>query len=198
MNSPFLFPFRKIGIILLYTALIVCVSSCMIFRTARFAQCTFHFKEVTQLEGVGVDLKGKSQLSSLNFKQGTRISRSLLKKKMPMNITVALEVQNPNSGLAAMSRVDWILVLKGKEVLRGSNDQRVSVPGNGGKALLPLTVQFDLFEALKGESPKETRSFLWKLTKKTKDPNVFTVKLKPHFYILKKEIPYPGYVNIRY
>ena len=173
--------------------LFAALQSCIVTRSLQFANCDFNFKEVKTFKANGVDVLNMSSLSDLNMGSKMSLSKSLLTGKMDVNIDMNLDVVNSSKGKAVLNTVDWILLLKKKEVLTGTTDSRLMIEA-GQTGLLPLKFSFDLFKILSDSDISD----LWDIAQNPSNPDLFTVKIKPSVQIAGQQVKYPGYININY
>ena len=171
------------------------LSSCAILKTARFAQCEFSFKDVSQLSAKGISIKGKSGLSSLSFKEAAVLGSAVTQKNVPINLDVNVLVKNPNEKEASLNKIDYIVLLDKKQILDGTTNQRIKVKGNG-QAVLPLSFTFELFKAMEGKSFSEIAEVLWDVASDSDNPDHLQIKIRPYFYIGNQQIKYPGYISV--
>lgn len=178
--------------------LVIFATGCMFTRSARLSQCDFNYDEVMELKVNGIDVLGKDELSDLNAVQSFSLSKAIAQRSLKVDMLTNIEITNPNANKAVLNTVDWILQIKNKDVLSGTTSQRIIVEGNDGKAILPLSVSFDLFKTLNDYSFSETMSILWDIAENPENPNVFTFKVKPAFQVAGRQMKYPGYIRIKY
>ena len=186
--------FKKIVFVLSILSLGV-FQSCSLSKVMRFAECEFVFKEITKLEATGISIKDKSSVSSLSFMNAAKLAGAFAKEDMQILLDLDLLVKNPNTKEALLNRVDYIVLLDGEQILDGTTNERISVPG-GGSSTLPLKFNFDLFQVLSGKSTIEVGQILWDLAADTKHPKNMKIKIKPYFTIAKQQVKYPGYISV--
>ncbi len=119
-----------------------------------------------------------------------------LSGKLPLGFTVNVEVQNPNPQKATMNELYWILFIDEKEITQGKVGDRLTVPPDGGRAIMPVDVHIDLFEVLTGESADAVVNFGMNLSGSGGTPSRIKLKVKPTIYVGMKRIKYPGYFII--
>lgn len=176
-----------------YILLIAVLQACIVAQTKRLADCDFNFKEVTKLHANGVDVLRVKSLSELNLAENVTLSKGVLQNKMAISTNVLLDVKNNSNGKAALNAVEWILLLKNKEVVRGNTDQKLALEA-GETGVLPLNFTFDLFKVL----AESNMSDLLALAEDPFNSGALTIKIKPSFTIAGKQVKYPSYINVKY
>lgn len=78
---------------------------------------------------------------------------------------------------------------------RGAVSQRFEIP-SGGNAILPLKMQFDLKEVLKGETVQSLINFGLNLADASGKPSRITIKAKPAIIVIGQNIVCPDFITI--
>ncbi|HAH59745.1 MAG TPA: hypothetical protein DCL86_16510 [Bacteroidales bacterium] len=168
-----------------------------ISQTASLARCEFRLKTVDQLKLAGVNIQQVNQLSDLSLSDAARITTAIATGgSLPLTFTLNVEAKNPNSSLAGMNRLDWILLIDDIEMVSGVNEDRLQIPANGGTSVLPLSIAINLKEALKGKSGEAIANFGLNLAGAGNRPTRITLKAKPTVIVRGQSIAYPGYITI--
>ena len=105
----------KKTLIILFVAL--GLSSCEVLnqvaQMANFANCTFDFDSVNQIQMLGVNLSKGMQKTDLNAAQLLTLANAIMNKQLPVTFNANVKVNNPNSIAASMSKMDYVLSLNG-------------------------------------------------------------------------------------
>lgn len=187
----------KRTLIILFVAL--GLSSCdllnQVAQMATFANCTFDFKNIDHIQMLGINLgKGMSK-NDLNATQLLNLANALMKKELPVSFNVNLNVDNPNSIAASMTKMDYIVSLNGKQVISTTMNNRVNVPANSNQTVtIPITT--DLFQLFSGESAEAILNLAFKLAGASSDPVNLGLQVKPYITINNQQLAYPNYITI--
>ena len=187
----------KKTLIILFVAL--GLSSCdlltQVAQMANFANCTFDFKNVDHIQMLGINLgKGMSK-NDLNATQLLNLANALMKKELPVSFNVNIDVDNPNSIAASMTKMDYIVSLNGKQVISTTMNNSVNVPANSNKTVtIPITT--DLFQLFSGESAEAILNLAFKLAGASSDPVNLGLQVKPYITINNQQLAYPNYITI--
>ena len=187
---------KYLSVLLLIVSLVSCDVLQQVDQMKNFAKCKFRLKSVKNIELAGIDIQQIQSVSDLGLIDLGIITAAFAGGRLPLDFTLNLEVQNPNNETAAMNRLDWILLIDDIEMVRGTNNDRVSVPANGGISILPLSMSFDLLKTLSGESGEAVMNFGFNLAGMGDRPTRITLKAKPTIYVGGQAISYPGYISI--
>jgi LEA14-like dessication related protein len=175
--------------------------SCDVLQQAQelyaFSKCKFRLNTINNITVAGVNVQEIDQFSDLNFMDAAKLTAAVLQNKMPLDFILDVETKNPNNKSAALNKLDWILFIDDIEMTRGTTNQRVEIPANGGVAGLPLHINVDLFKALSGETKDAILNFGMNLAGQGDKPTRVMIKAKPTVYVGGKNINYPGYINIK-
>jgi len=183
--------------LLLILVMVPILSGCDILsELVSFTKCEFRLKSMTDTELAGVNIQELSSFKSLNLLDAGRITASLFTGELPLSFRLNVEIKNPNTTTAALNQTDWILLIDGIEMTRGINNDRVEIGANGGKAVLPLDLKFDLKKVLSNESKDALLGFAFNLADPSGAPTRVTLKVKPTVMVGPSPLAYPGYITV--
>ncbi len=185
------------------TVMILCVAlglaSCdvltQVAQMANFANCTFNFDSVNNIQMLGTNLSKGMTRENLNISQGLALVNAIAKKSLPVTFNVNLDVKNPNSIAASMAKMDYILTLNGKQVVSTTLNQAINVPANSNNTVsIPITT--DLFQLFSGESADAIVNLAFKLAGASSNPVNVGLKVKPYISIGNQQLAYPDYLSM--
>ena len=187
----------KKTLIILFVAL--GLSSCEVLnqvaQMANFANCTFNFDSVNQIQMLGVNLSKGMQKSDLNAAQLLTLANAVMKRELPVTFNVNVKVDNPNAIAASMAKMDYILSLNGKQVVSTTMNQGVNVPAQSSNTVsIPITT--DLFQLFSGESADAIVNLAFKLAGASSDPVNVGLQVKPYITINNQQLAYPNYITM--
>lgn len=189
----------KIKTIIAAMALIMTVSSCDTVRQAagsayNMVNCKYDYNSVSALSVAGINLS-----KGIQFTDIPRVT-SLLSgnaSSVPLNMTLNLDVSNPNETRAAMSGLQYILSIDGIQFTTGSVDKPLSIEP-GQKQMLPVQIGFDLAGMLRGESADAVmgiaKNFLGIGDKKSE----VSLQVKPSFDVAGHKVTSPIYIPVTF
>ena len=187
---------KKIFLIVLVT---IGLTSCDVLQQmsqmANFAKCTFDFNSVNSVEMLGLNLRKGMTKSDLNVNQAIALTRALVNKSLPVTFNVNLDVTNPNSSPASMTKMDYILTLNDKRVIATTLDQTINVPANASNTVT-IPVSTDLFQLFSGESADAIVNLAFKLAGASSDPVNVGIKIKPYITVGGQQLAYPDYITM--
>ncbi|MBO7460434.1 MAG: LEA type 2 family protein, partial [Bacteroidales bacterium] len=156
---------------------------------------TFDFNSVNSVEMLGLNLRKGMTRSDLNVNQAIALTRALVNKSLPVTFNVNLDVTNPNSSPASMTKMDYILTLNDKRVIATTLDQTISVPANASNTVT-IPVSTDLFQLFGGESADAIVNLAFKLAGASSDPVNVGIKIKPYITVGGQQLAYPDYITL--
>lgn len=183
---------------LLFLAVFLSFSGCDVSKQVsgayNMAQCKYDFNSVSGLNISGMDLsKGIQPLQIVQL-------TSLLTGKpssVPLNMTLNVDVTNPNSSAALLNGLQYILSIDNVQFTTGSVNEKLNVPA-GGKQLLPLVIGVDLAALLKGESKDAVGNIVKNLVGVNDQKSQVTLQLKPSFMIGNQAVSSPVYIPVNF
>ena len=179
---------------------VITLNSCSVFQQtseiATFAKCDFRIESARNMKLAGVNIQDKSSLSDLSIMDMTKIGSVLAGGTLPLNFDLNVQVRNPNPGMAAMNKLDWILIIDDIEMTRGILNERVEIPSNN-VITVPVAMSLDLMKSLSGKSGDALINFALNLAGSGSRPTRIKLKAKPSVMIGSSPIEYPGYITIK-
>lgn len=183
--------------ILALTILITTLSGCSVLsELTALKKCEFSFHSAKDPVIAGVDVMRIRSYSDLSFLDGQRIVTNIIQKQLPFGVTANIEVRNPGAITAAVNNIDWIAYIDDIQISSGRIEDRIEIPGNGGTAIIPVRIETDLFEYLKGDNPKSMLNFGLNLIDAGGQPTRLSLKIKPSVYVGGTSLSYPGHFTI--
>ena len=175
------------------------LSSCnlltQVAQMANFANCTFDFNSINHIQMLGVNLSKGMTKDDLNATQLLNLANALMKRELPVTFNVKLDVENPKSIAAAMSKMDYIVSLNGKQVISTTMNNSINVPAKS-KNTITIPVTTDLFQLFSGESADAILNMAFKLAGASSDPVKLGLQVKPYITINNQQLAYPNYITI--
>ncbi len=187
---------KKALIVLFVTmGLASCDILTQVAQMANFANCTFNFNSVDHIQMLGFDLSKGMSKTDLNTMQLLSLTNAITNRQLPVTFNVNVDVKNPNSIAASMTKMDYILSLNGKQVVSTSMNNSINVPANSSNTVtIPITT--DLFQLFSGESADAIISLAFKLAGASSDPVNVGLKVKPYVSINGQQLAYPDYITM--
>ena len=187
---------KKALIVLFVTmGLASCDILTQVAQLANFANCTFNFNSVDHIQMLGIDLSKGMSKTDLNAMQLLSLANAISNRQLPVTFNVNVDVKNPNSIAASMTKMDYILSLNGKQVISTSMNNSVNVPANASNTVtIPITT--DLFQLFSGESADAIVNLAFKLAGASSDPVNVGLKVKPYINVSGQQLAYPDYITM--
>jgi len=184
--------------LLFFISIISLVHGCAILsELTALTKCEFSFHSAQNPSVSGIEVNNKHSFSDFNLLDGQAILRNLLNKTLPFEITANVEVKNPGTTTAAVNSIQWIAFIDDVQVAVGTVSDRVEVAPGGGTSLIPIRIQTDLFDYLKGDNPRTMLNFALNLVDAGNQPTRISLKIKPSVLIGGQSVLYPGYFTIQ-
>ncbi len=157
--------------------------------------CTFDFNNVNNIQMLGINLNKGMTKNDLNVSQLLTLTNALINKSLPVSFNVNLDIDNPNSITAAMTKMDYVLTLNGKQVANTTLNQGINIPANSkGSVSIPITT--DLFQLFSGESADAIVNLAFKLAGASSEPVNVGIKVKPYININGRQMAFPDYITL--
>jgi hypothetical protein len=175
-------------------------NSCGITRQGHemkaLSKCEFRYEGIKRATLAGVDVSRVTGLYDLEVDDESTLFAALTFGKLPLDVTVKVGVKNPSQSMAAMDRLEWILLIDGIEMGTGVVTDRVIIAPGGGTAIIPISFSTELVTLLSAKSGDAVMTFGLNLAGTADKPSRITVKVKPTIVVGESAIQYPGYITL--
>ena len=164
-------------------------------QMANLRNCEFRYEGIERISLAGIDLSGIKSLHDLGFINSGKILEAGSRGSLIADLNIKIGARNPNSSLAAMNRLEYIVLLDGNQLLNGSLDQRIEIPAKG-ETTFSVEVKTDLLKALQYQSTQSLINLALNLADEGQTVSHITIKVKPAIAIGSGFINYPGYITL--
>lgn len=171
-----------------------CSTAKQVSQAYNLTQCTYSYNSVSALSVAGIDAMKSPSLGTV-AQIGNLLTGGL--SSVPVNMTVNLDVKNPNQSAAAMSGLQYILSIDDIEFTRGEVSQNFEVAA-GDSAVLPLAIVFDLAQMLKSDSADAVVGIAKNLLGVGSQKTKITLQLKPSVKVAGYTVPSPVYIPVSF
>ena len=162
-----------------------------------FGKCDFRIESTKNMKLAGVNIQDKRGISDLSITEIAKIGGAIAGNSLPLVFDLSIEAKNPNTVLAAMNKLDWILLIDNAEMTRGVLEKRIEIPANT-TTTFPVGINIDLMKALGGKSRDALINFALNLAGMSNEPTKIKLKAKPTIYFGTTPVEYPGYITIKH
>ena len=191
---------KKIYILLVMAGCIL-LSSCDILNDmmnqanslANLKNCEFNLKNVNNVNVAGVNVKNLSQ-GKLTAADVVKLVAAYQSKQVPLTMNVNMDVKNPTTQEAALSVLDWILAIDGKDMASGTNTQRYTIKPST-TSTVPLGVSTDLGDMFSQKGLEALKTFASSFTNEGISSKV-GLKVRPSLVAGNTTIPFPSYFTL--
>ena len=159
-------------------------------------QCEFRYGTLENPVLAGVNIADLEKVEDFTLKDMGLLAQSIFQGKLPLTFTIYIEVQNPNTEIASMNKLEYIAFIDEAQIAEGEINKRIEIPA-GGIASVPIEIQTDIIEILHKEPRNALINFTLNLADASKKPTRVGMKIKPYIRIGEKDIVYPGYIRIK-
>lgn len=147
-------PIPRFQVLFLMSALLVVVSGCATLQQfAALGKVDFSLDRVSDLRLAGIDLSGVNSYSDIGFTEAAALALAVTQKRLPLDLQVHVMAENPadNNVDARLMRMDWTLLLQGRETLAGVLENETLL-SPGQPTDIPITISLNLVEFFEGSA----------------------------------------------
>lgn len=160
---------------------------------ANLANCEFALKNVDNVSVAGVNVKNltKGKLSATDV---VRLVAAYQSKQVPLSMNVNVDITNPTTTQAAMTAMDWILAIDGKDMANGVNSKSYTIKPST-TTTVPLGVNTDLGNLFSKEGVESLKNFASSFTNEGISSKV-GLRVKPSISVGTTQVPFPNYIKL--
>jgi hypothetical protein len=179
---------------------VLIVTSCGINKQAQqikaLEQCEYKLINASSVTVAGTDIKKLINQENINLAGLPALALGFLRQDIPLKATLAVEITNPSSNLAAINNFDYIILINKQEIANGIVDQAVQI-GAGQKIQVPVQLNANIYKFLSnGKTLEEITKFLSAPSTGTTAVGLVTIKIKPSIRVGSELVKYPGFITI--
>ena len=195
---------KKIGLLAI-AAFFGILSSCGVSRQVSeakiFADCIYDLKSIDQVTLAGIDInefKNIKSLEDFDIAKYPRVALAALRKDIPLELRVNLDITNPTRNKAAINQMEYKVLLTNNEIFSGYVNELVEVFPGTGKTTVPIKLSANIYQLLSDNKTRdEFVNLVTSLTgKSSSKPSKLVIKLKPTLDLAGKQMNYPGYITM--
>jgi len=156
--------------------------------------CKYSYNSISNLSVAGINASNGLSVSSI-VKVTSILSGQA--QSIPLDFTLNIDVNNPNTGAALMSGMDYIISIDDIQFTTGRINQSLNIAA-GQTQKLPVTIGIDLATLMKNNSQSAiteiAKNFLGIGSQKS---NV-SVQLRPTFNVGQSRVTSPVYIPVNF
>lgn len=188
---------RKSIILVLFT---LGLASCGINKQAQqikaLKDCQYKITSVDNARLAGTNLKKLFNDGDINIGSLPGVALGFLRKDIPLDATINLQITNPSGVAAAINQFDYKILVNHTDLAEGTVHQNVNV-AQGQTTTVPVSIRSNVYKLLTNQ---DILNDVMKAAKRTsgsdKSLGLLTIKIRPTFMIGNTPIKYPGYISI--
>ncbi len=177
-----------------------CTVSKQIKEAKAFGDCKYAITSIDSIYLAGTDVRELRNIKSIKDFDPTKypaLGLALMRKKVPLDLRVNLDINNPTKQLAAINQLEYIVLLSNREIFKGILNRRIEVYPGTGSTKVPVQLSTNAYDLLMNDETRESFiSMVQSLSGKSDTaPSRLTVKIKPTLAVGDRQVNYPGYIT---
>jgi hypothetical protein len=177
-----------------------CGVSRQVSEAKAFGDCKYKIASADSIYLGGIDVREFRNIKSINdldLAKYPRLGLALLRKDLPLDLRVNLDINNPTRKKAAINQLEYKVLLTDKEIFNGFVNEKIEVYPGSGSTRVPVKLSANVYKLLTNDATRdEFINMVLALSGKSgSKPAKFTVKVKPTLDLAGKQINYPGYLT---
>jgi len=113
----------------------------------------FRLKSIDNFKLAGIGVANKNTLNDFSITDGLKLTQAFSGNRFPAEFVLNVEAKNPNDGTGtnkssslALERLRWTLYIDNVRTIDGDITNKIEVPAKGGSTIIPIFINFDLYE----------------------------------------------------
>ncbi len=177
-----------------------CGVSRQVSEAKAFGDCKYKIASADSIYLGGIDVREFRNIKSigdLDLARYPRLGLALLRKDVPLDLRVNLDINNPTRKKAAINQLEYKVLLTNSEIFNGFLNEKIEVYPGSGSTRVPVKLSANVYKLLTNDATRdEFINMILALSGKSgSKPTKFTVKVKPTLDLAGKQINYPGYLT---
>lgn len=160
---------------------------------ANLTNCDFSLKNVSDVSVAGVNVKNLTQ-GNLTATDVVKLVAAYQSKQVPLAMNVNVNIKNPTETEAAMTAMDWILAIDGKDMANGVNSKSYTIKPST-TTTVPLGVNTDLGQLFSKEGLESLKNFASSFNNEGISSKV-GLRVKPSMNVGTQVIQFPNYIKL--
>ena len=160
---------------------------------ANLANCDFSLKNVSNVSVAGVNVKALTQ-GNLTAADIVKLVAAYQAKQVPLAMNVNVDVTNPTTTQAAMTALDWILAVDGRDMANGVNSNSYTIKPSA-TTTVPLGVNTDLASLFSNEGREALKTFASSFTNEGISSKL-GLRVRPSMSVGTVQVPFPNYIKL--
>lgn len=187
-------------ILLAATALLCtrCGVNRQIAEAKALGDCRYNIASADSIYLAGVDARQFGNLEAFDLKKYPQVALALLRRNVPLDARINLEIINPTNRNAGISQLEYKVLLKNQELFNGFLNQRIEVAPGGGRTVVPIRLNTNAYTLLTDDRTRDAFVELMQNLSGAKNakPTRISIRIKPTLALGNKAVNYPGYITI--
>jgi hypothetical protein len=190
-----------IGVMLLIVGILAgCGVGRQVSDAKTFGDCKYDIGSVDSVYLAGIDVrefKNIRSFSDFDLARYPGLAMGLLKKNVPLDLRVNVDITNPTKKRAAINQLEYKVLLSDSEIFNGYMNQLIEVLPGTGSTRVPVRLSTNAYQLITNDKTRDQFiNMILSLTGKSGvKPTKFTVKVRPTLDVAGKQINYPGYIT---
>lgn len=193
-----------ISVVLLSFLFFQCSVSRQIKEAKALGNCKYKIASADSVFLAGINVKEINNLQSFDLANYPRLGLAFLRKNIPLDLVLNIEVTNPTSKVAAVNQVEYKILLaggasEGTELFAGLLNRRIEILPGTATTRVPIHLNTNVYSIISNEASRNDFINLFQSLTGNKDtkPAKLLIKLKPTLSLGNQQADYPGYITVQ-
>lgn len=162
-------------------------------QLANLANCEYSLKNVSNVSIAGVNLKNVTN-GNITAADVLKLAAALKNKQVPLAMDLNVDIKNPTKQQAALTAMDWIMLIDGAQFATGTSTNAHTVAANT-TTTVPLNLNTDIYSMFSSNGIESLKNFVKSFNNDGTSSKI-GLKIKPSINVGGVEVPMPNYITL--
>lgn len=160
---------------------------------ANLVNCKYALNNVSDLYVAGVSVKNVTN-GNITASDVLKLTAALASKKVPLTMSVNVDVSNPTETAASLTAMDWVCEIDGMQLATGTSNKAFNIaPNKTTTVALPVTA--DVYSVFSSKGIESLKNFVTGFKSDGTNDKI-AIGIRPMLKMGEMNIPTPGYINV--
>ncbi|HXH99502.1 MAG TPA: hypothetical protein VNI52_04485 [Sphingobacteriaceae bacterium] len=161
-----------------------------------FEDCKYELVSADSMYVANINVKEMIEKKDMDLKKAPRLALALLRRNVPFDAKLNLQISNPSGVVAAISQFEYKILVRNRELASGFVNQNISVSPGGGKVIVPVRISSNIYHLLADDKTQRAIADFFAKEDNQNNKSLLTIKVRPTLDVANRKVNYPGFITI--
>ncbi len=180
------------------------LSQCGVLQTlTNLSRLKFKLNGIESVYVEGISVTGKKRVDDFNMLQIASVVSAVNSGRLRVSLVVNLAAVNPNDGTGGFPQTNAViksfpfrLLVDNEQIITGNINAPFDVPGTGQSVVLPISLDFDIFQLAREKGYQHVLNLVTKLAGLNSNSESVAIYARPVVSSIIGDLSYPQEIKI--